>query len=123
MIVFALLMAVVVISAWRDSHHARALCRIAWPTAVGDETFYVPDSGPFTLTASGQFLILKEDGGERLQIRDDQMWRLPLAVSTLRIYSTGERIPADAVPALFVKIAHGEYLKMRLEPLSGGGAG
>ena len=116
-------MAVVVISAWRDSRDAGTLCRIAWPTAVGDETFYVPGSGPFTLTASGQVFSLKEDSGDRLQIRDDQMWRLPLTVSTPRIYSTGERLPADAVPPLYVKIAHGEYLKMRLEPLTAGGPG
>ena len=45
---------------------------------------------------------------------------VPLAVSTPRVYAVEERLPEDVVPKLYVKIAHGEYLQMRLEPAGPG---
>ena len=48
------------------------------------------------------------------------MWRVPLAVSAPRVYAVEERLPEDVVPKLYVKIAHGEYLQMRLEPAGPG---
>jgi hypothetical protein len=118
-LVFALLMAVVVISAWRD-WRAGTLSRVSWPSAVGDGDFYMPGSGPLAVTVEGRIFSLFEESGERLRMRDDQMWRVPLAVSTPRVYAVEERLPEDVVPKLYVKIAHGEYLQMRLEPAGPG---
>ena len=118
-LVFALLMAVVVISAWRD-WRAGALSRVTWPSAVGDEEFYAPGSGPLAVTLEGRVFSLFEESGERMRMRDDAMWRVPLAVSAPRVYSLEERLAGDVVPVLYVKIAHGEYLQMRLEPAGPG---
>jgi hypothetical protein len=46
--------------------------------------------------------------------RDDEMFRVPLAVPLPRLYTISESWPADSVPPLYLKAAPGEYLRVAL---------
>jgi hypothetical protein len=112
-LVFSLLTAVVAVSAWRDRHRA-GLSRTGWPSAVGDEEFYETGSGPLALGVEGRMFRLVEENGERVALRDDLMWRVPLALSRPRVYAPEQALPQDRLPRLFVKAGHGQYVEMRL---------
>lgn len=115
LVLFALLTGVVVVSAWRDSLRRADLERVTWPTATGDNSFHQPGGPPLELKTQGSVFILEEETGERLQQRDDFMWRVPLAVPVPRLYTTTESWPAGEVPPLYLKTAPGEYLKVSLQ--------
>ena len=113
LILFGLLASVVVISAMRDARRQDAE-RITYPTAVGDTEFYRPGNEPLRVAVHGSFFSLHPEPGEPFQRRDDQMFRVPLAVAVPRLYTTGESWPDDRIPPLFLKAGHGEYVKVEL---------
>lgn len=119
LLLFALLTGVVAVAAWRDSLRRADLERVTWPTAVSDTLFYQPGGEQVKLTAQGGSFFLEEQPGERLQRRDDQMFRVPLAVPVPRLYTTTESWPQDTVPPLYLKTAHGAYVKVALRKPDG----
>jgi len=114
LLLFALLTGAVAVSAWRDWLRRSELERITWPTALGDTSYYQPGSAPVPLTVKGAAYLLEEQPGEKLQRRDDEMFRVPLAVPGPRLYTISESWPADSVPPLYLKAAPGEYLRVAL---------
>jgi len=115
LVLFALLTGVVVVAAWRDSLRRADLERVTWPTATGDNSFHQPGGPPLELQAQGSVFSLEEEPGERLQQRDDRMFRVPLAVAVPRLYTTSETWPAGELPPLYLKTAPGEYQKVSLK--------
>ena len=113
-IVFALLAGVVVVAALRDSQRTERE-QITYPTAVGDESYHQPGAEPLRIAVRGAVFTLHEEPGERLQRRDDRMWRVPLAVPVPRLYTTAESFPEDKVPPLYLKVGSGDYLRVELE--------
>ena len=87
LILFALLTGAVVVAAFRDSLTENA-DRISYPTAVGDFTYHTAGTEPPPIPVEGGVLTLREDVTDRLQRRDDRMWRVPLAVSVPRPVQT-----------------------------------
>lgn len=112
-IIFALLAGAVVVSAWRDALRGRG-GSISYPTAVGDTAFHKPGSPPLQITVSGATFTLNEQNGERLQCRDDRMFRVPLPVPTPRLYATTKSFPPEEVPPLYLKTAEGEYVRVEV---------
>jgi len=113
LIIFALLTGAVVVSALRDSRRAES-GRIRYPTAVGDTTYYTPGSGPVQISVQGSHFALHEVSGERLQRRDDRMFRVPLGVPEPRLYATTSSFPEQEVPPLYLKVGDGDYVRMEL---------
>jgi hypothetical protein len=113
LILFALLAGAVIVSALRDSRRP-GVATIRYPTAVGDADFHKPGTGPLQIAVSGTIFTLNEQPAERLQRRDDLMFRVPLAVPVPRLYTTSESFHENSVPSLYLKTAHGEYLKVEL---------
>jgi hypothetical protein len=115
LILFALLTGVMVVAAWRDSLRRTDLERVTWPTATGDSSFHQPGGPPLELHAQGSLFTLEELPGERLQQRDDHMFRVPLAIPVPRLYTTSETWPPHELPPLYLKTAPGEFLKVILQ--------
>ena len=114
LILFALLTGAVVVAAFRDFLTPDA-DRITWPTAVGDTVYHKPGTEPPPMAAGGSLFTLREDPADRLQRRDDRMWRVPLPLPQPRLYSPVNSFPADQVPPLYLKTGPGEYLRVELE--------
>lgn len=114
LLLFALLTGGVVVAAWRDSLRRAELEHVTWPTAVGDTVFHKPADLPVRAAIHGGVFLLEEVPGENLQRRDDGMFRVPLAVAEPRLYTISESWPAGEVPPLYLKTAHGEYVKVAL---------
>jgi hypothetical protein len=114
LLLFALLAGVVTVAAWRDSLRRSELEHIAWPTAVGDTEYYQPGTGTLPLAVHGSVLSLHEIPGETRQSRDDEMYRVPLAMPVPRLYTLAESWPPGEVPPLYLKTAPGEYQRMEL---------
>ena len=112
LILFGLLASVVVISALRDARRPE-LARIGYPTAVGDVDYHKPGTAPLRVAVHGSYFTL-EDASEHLQRRDDQMFRVPLAVSSPRLYTTSEAFPEDRIPPLYLKTAPGDFVRVEL---------
>src|SRR5688572_12181705 len=111
LIIFSLLAGAVVVSALRDSRRAES-GSIRYPTAVGDVAWFKPGSGPLQLAVHGAVFSLHEESGERLQRRDDLMFRVPVAVPEPRLYTTTDSFPENEVPPLYLKVADGEYVRV-----------
>jgi hypothetical protein len=73
---------------------------------------------------NGTVFSLHEVPGERLQQRDDRMFRVLLAVPQPRLYSTSESWPENTLPPLYLKTGDGEYVEVELrQPAADGAAG
>ena len=118
LILFALLTGAVVVAAFRDSLTENA-DRISYPTAVGDFIYHTAGTEPPPIPVEGGVLTLREDVTDRLQRRDDRMWRVPLAVSVPRLYSPVDTFLKDEVPPLYLKTGPGEYIRVELVPAGG----
>ncbi len=114
LLLFALLTGAVAVSAWRDWLRRSEVERVTWPTALGDTDYYQAGAEPIPLAVKGSAYLLEEQPGEKLQRRDDEMFRVPLAVPVPRLYTISESWPADSVPPLYLKAAPGEYLRVAL---------
>jgi hypothetical protein len=114
LILFALLAGAVVVSSIQDARREGGF-RIAYPTAVGDDGYYKPGGDPLQIAVNGAIFSLHEDPSERIQRRDDRMFRVPLAVPSPRLYTTTVSFPANEVPPLYLKTADGEYLRVELQ--------
>jgi hypothetical protein len=113
LLIFALLMGAVVVSSIQDARRPDSF-RITWPTAVGDEAYHKPGGEPLQISVNGAAYSLHEDAGERLQRRDDRMFRVPLAVPVPRLYTTSNTFPPNEVPPLYLKTGDGEYMRVEL---------
>jgi hypothetical protein len=116
---FALLMAAAGTVVWR---HARKPGneQISWPTAVGDSRWYIAGSPPpeFVLERKRYALVPKSD--QPIQARDDRMFSVPFPLEDLRVYTDQENYPKDRLPPLFLKMAEGEFLSVRLDEVTTG---
>jgi|GEM_PF-5841141 len=118
LIIFSLLAGAVVVSALRDSRRADS-GKIRYPTAVGDITYHAPGSGPLQIAVHGSVFTLQEESSERLERRDDRMFRVPLAVPEPRLYTTTDSFAEKEVPPLYLKVADGEYVRVELRAPAG----
>lgn len=114
LLLFALLTGVVAVAAWRDSLRRREIEHISWPTALGDTDYYKPGGDAIPVAVHGNVFTLHEVPGETRQSRDDQMFRVPLAVPVPRLYTPSETWPAGELPPLYLKTEAGEYQRMEL---------
>lgn len=114
LILFALLTGVTVVSALRDSRRP-GLASVSYPTAVGDTDFHRPGDRPLQIAVHGSIFSLHEEADERLHRRDDRMFRVPLAVSVPRVYTTAESFSGEELPPLYLKAGHGEYVRVGLQ--------
>ena len=114
LILFALLTGAVAVSSIQDARR-EGVFRISYPTAVGDDGYHKPDGDPLQVAVHGAIFILHEVSGERLQQRDDRMFRVPLAVPSPRLYTTANTYPENEVPPLYLKTADGEYQRVELQ--------
>jgi hypothetical protein len=121
LIIFSLLAGAVVVSALRDSRLANS-GRVRYPTAVGDISYYTPGSSPLQIAVHGSVFVLNEESGERLRLRDDLMFRVPLAVPEPRLYTSTSSFREDEVPPLYLKVADGEYVRVELRAAESGEA-
>lgn len=119
LVLFALLIAAAAAVVW---HNARTpgLQQITWPTAVGDTRWYVAGAPPpeFVLERKRYALVPKSD--QPIQARDDRMFVVPFPVEELRVYTDQENYPQDRLPPLFLKMAEGEFLSVRLDEVPSG---
>jgi hypothetical protein len=113
LLIFALLLGAVVVSSIQDARRQDGF-RITWPTAVGDDTYHKPGGEPLQIVVNGSAFSLHEDASERLQRRDDRMFRVPLAVPVPRLYTTSNSLPPNEVPPLYLKTGDGEYMRVEL---------
>jgi hypothetical protein len=100
LLLFALLTGAVAVSAWRD-----------W---LRRSDYHQAGSEPMKILVKETAYQLEEQPGEKLLRRDDEMFRVPLAVPLPRLYTISESWPADSVPPLYLKAAPGEYLRVAL---------
>jgi hypothetical protein len=114
LILFALLTGAVAVSTIQDARREGDF-RITYPTAVGDDSYYRPATEPLQIAVHGTVFNLREDPAERIQRRDDRMFRVPLAVPVPRLYTPSNSFSPNEVPPLYLKIADGEYLRVELE--------
>jgi hypothetical protein len=114
LLLFALLTGAVAVSAWRDWLRRSEIERVTWPTALGDTDYHQAGSEPMKILVKETAYQLEEQPGEKLLRRDDEMFRVPLAVPLPRLYTISESWPADSVPPLYLKAAPGEYLRVAL---------
>jgi hypothetical protein len=119
LVLFALLMAAAAAVVW---HNARSTSQpqITWPTAVGDSRWYIAGAPPpeFVLERKRYTLVPKSD--QPIQARDDRMFAVPFPVEELRVYTDQENYPPDRLPPLFLKVAEGEFLSVRLDEVPSG---
>jgi hypothetical protein len=114
LILFALLTGAVAVFSIQDARKEGGF-RVTYPTAVGDDGYYRTGGEPPRIAVHGAVYALREDPTERIQRRDDRMFRVPLAVSVPRLYTTSDSYSPKEVPPLYLKTADGEYLRVELE--------
>ncbi len=121
-ILFALLTCAVAVVAWRNAQEKKTGA-VRYPTAIGDTSYFKSGGEPLQIAIHGDVFNLAEESGEVLRRRDDRMWRVPVAVSQPRLYTTSESFPPGEVPPLYLKSGRGEYVKVELRPVVTPGSG
>lgn len=115
LVLLALLITVVVVSAWRDALQRPVTGVARYPTAVGDSAFFNP-AVPASVRSGERTLDLLPAADAPETRRDDRMFHLPLETPLpFRLY-TGRENPDPATdPPLFAKVAPGRYLRLKVE--------
>lgn len=118
LLLFSLLAVAVAAATWLSASRKNTTFQISWPTAVGDSTFHSRDS-PLPTLSLGQHQFAIIPASEPILIRrDDRMFAANLPGTSIRLYSTTEKFPANKSPQLYLKAADGEFLRVNLETIA-----
>ena len=115
LVLMALLIGLVAVSAWRDALGRDAATWIRHPTALGDIGFITRGQPPVRLTTGGKTVILTS-GAALFQRRDDRMFRVTTGFGEnlpFSVFSTREALDAEAEPRLYVRLSPHGFLRLR----------
>ena len=115
LVLLALLMGLVAVSAWRDALRRDAANWIRHPTALGDTGFFVPGQAPVQLTTGGKAITLTA-GKAPFHRRDDRMYRVTTGFGDnlpFSVFSTKETLETEAEPRLYARTAPHQFLRLR----------
>lgn len=117
LVILALLMGLVVVSAWRDALHREAATWIRHPTALGDPGLFVRGQPPVQLTTGGKTITLTA-GTTPFHRRDDRMFRVTTGFGEslpFSVFSTKETLETEAEPRLYARTGPHQFLRLRAE--------
>ena len=123
LVLLALLMGLVAVSAWRDALQRGAVTWIRHPTALGDTAVYLPGQPPVRLTTGGKAITLTA-GAVPFHRRDDRMFRVTTGFGEslpFTVFSTRETLESESEPRLYARIAPHQFLRLRAS-MAGPGA-
>ena len=115
LVLLALLVGLVAVSAWRDALRRQATTWVRHPTALGDTGFFLPGQPPVRLTTGGKAITLTA-GAAPFSRRDDRMFRVTTGFGEslpFSIFSTREILEAEAEPRLYARLAPNQFLRLR----------
>ena len=117
LVILALLMGVVVVSAWRDALQREAATWIRHPTALGDPGLLVRGQPPVQLTTGGKTITLTA-GNVPFHRRDDRMFLVTTGFGEslpFSVFSTRETLETEAEPKLHARTGPHQFLRLRAE--------
>ena len=123
LVLLALLIGLVAVSAWRDALRRGAATWVHHPTALGDTGLILPGQPPVRLTMGGKAITLTT-GAAIFNRRDDRMFRVVTGFGEnlpFNVFSTRETLGAEAEPRLYARLAPNQFVRLRAN-LDGPGA-
>lgn len=115
LVLLAMLVGLVVVSAWRDALRQDTETWVRHPTALGDTAMLLPGQLPVQLDTGGKIVSLTS-GGPAFHRRDDRMFRVTTGVEAglpFALFSTREQLAEEADPKLYARTAPHQYLRLR----------
>lgn len=118
LLIFTLLTAVVVVSAWRDALRRDPAAEIRHPTALGDPGFFRRGQPPVRIPVAGRLIELREDPGPAVARADDRMFRIPVPPDSPFSLFSDREIPEGGIPdggeepVIYARCAPGQYVRM-----------
>ena len=115
LVLLALLMGLVAVSAWRDALRRDAATWVRHPTALGDTGFFIPGLPPVQLTTGGKAITLTA-GAAPFHRRDDRMFRVITGFGEslpFSVFSTKETLESETEPRLYARTAPHQFLRLR----------
>ena len=114
LVILALLIGLVVVSAWRDALRREATSGVRFPTALGDAGIFRATPAPMELTQGGTTIRLAA-GLRTVTLRDDQMFRVdsPMAAGLkFSLFTRTENPASQADPKLYARTAPDRYRRI-----------
>lgn len=115
LVLLALLLGLVVVSAWRDALRREASTWLRHPTALGDTRLFLRGEAPVRLNTGGSMILLTA-GAATMHRRDDRMYRVATGFGEnlpFSIFSKTENFESEAEPRLYARIAPHQFLRLR----------
>ncbi len=115
LVLLALLMGVVVVSAWRDALRREENTWVRHPSALGDTGLMAPGQPPVLLETGGKIFTLTP-GSVPLHRRDDRMFRVMASAGAalpFSVFTTSETFAAGSDPKLYARTAPHQFLRLR----------
>ena len=115
LVLLALLMGLVAVSAWRDALRRNAAMWIQHPTALGDTGFFLPGQPAVHLTTDGKAITLTA-GSTPFHRRDDRMFRVTTGFGEslpFSVFSARETLETEAEPRLYARVSPDQFLRLR----------
>ena len=115
LVLLALLLGLVVVSAWRDALRRDAATWLRHPTALGDTGLFLRGQAPVRLNTGGKTILLTA-GAATMHRRDDRMFRVTTGFGEnlpFSIFTTTEYFASETEPRLYARIAPHQFLRLR----------
>ena len=115
LVLLALLMGLVAVSAWRDALQREAATWTRHPTALGDAGLFLRGQLPVQLPAGGKLITLT-GGTTPFHRRDDRMFRVTTSFGEslpFSVFSTRETLESEAEPKLYARTGPHQFVRLR----------
>lgn len=115
LVLLALLLGLVAVSAWRDALRREATTWLRHPTALGDTALFLRGQAPARLNSGGKSILLTA-GAATLHRRDDRMFRVTTGLGEnlpFSLFTATEHFEAETEPRLYARIAPHQFLRLQ----------